>query len=199
MPNCRLRQAGKLRRGKRTFPDINLRGSQMGKIVRSFAVGAIGLGAALGSAAAQAETLLVTWTESAAGIDASWEQSSDPTPLFSISGSYTDVPVWDFTSTGVTPVGPYTDIVWIIFGLFVTPDGSFAVIGPPQAYSGDESAPIFLTGTYLGTDLNTGADATVTIAAAVPEISTWAMMALGFAALGFAGFRSSRPNAPSRA
>ncbi len=40
----------------------------MGKILRSFAIGSIGPAAALGCAAAHAETLIVTWTESAAGI-----------------------------------------------------------------------------------------------------------------------------------
>ncbi len=31
--------------------------------------------------------------------------------------------------------------------------------------------------------------------AAAPEVSTWAMMLLGFAGLGFVGYRSSRKNA----
>ena len=34
-----------------------------------------------------------------------------------------------------------------------------------------------------------------TAARGVPEPSTWAMIALGFAALGFAGYRSRRPTA----
>jgi hypothetical protein len=175
----------------------------MGKIVRSFAIGSIGLGAALGCAAAHAETLIVTWTESAAGIDASWEQSSSPTPITYVSGTFTQVPISDFTSTGATPVGPYTAIDWVNGAnddLFFTPDFAYIISGPPgqQAYSGDESAPVFLTGAYYGLDGTTGADATVTIAA-VPEISTWAMMALGFAALGFAGYRTSRPSAASEA
>ncbi len=68
----------------------------------------------------------------------------------------------------------------------------------PQAYSGDESAPAFLTGVYDGLNLGTGAAAIVTIssgASPVPEISTWAMMLLGFAGLAFAGYRASRRGA----
>lgn len=169
----------------------------MGKILRSIAIGSIGLGAALWWTAAQAETLTVTWTESTLGISVSWEQSSTPTPIDFISGVFTDVAISDFTSTGATSVGPYTDIVWVngsFGGLFHTPDSSFIVFGP-QTYSGDESAPTFLTGVYNGTNLGTGADAKVTIsggASPVPEISTWAMMLSGFAGLGFAGYRASR-------
>jgi hypothetical protein len=171
----------------------------VGKILRSFAIGSIGLGAALGSAAAHAETLLVTWTESTAGISASWEQTSSPTPTAYVSGTFTQVPVWDFTSTGATPVGPYTDIAWVngdYAALFFTPDLAYFISGAPgvQTYSGDESAPTFLTGAYYGIDDTTGADTIVTISD-VPEISTWAMMALGFAGLGLAGYRASRTRA----
>jgi hypothetical protein len=35
---------------------------------------------------------------------------------------------------------------------------------------------------------------TVTLAGAVPEPSTWAMMILGFAGIGFMGYRLSRKN-----
>jgi hypothetical protein len=99
----------------------------MGKILRSIAIGSIGLGAALWWAAAHAETLTVTWTESTLGISASWEQRSTPTPIDFISGAFTDIAISDFTSTGATPVGPYTDIVWVngsFGGLFHTPDFS---------------------------------------------------------------------------
>ena len=119
--------------------------------------------------------------------------------LFSFA---TDVAISDFSSTGTTVVGPYTDIVWqnlSLGGLFHTPDDMFVVVGNPsaQAYSGDESAPTFLTGTYPGMNIGTGADATVVISSSgppstVPEPSTWAMMLVGFAGLAFAGYRASR-------
>jgi len=39
----------------------------------------------------------------------------------------------------------------------------------------------------------------VSLETAVPEPSTWAMMLLGFAGLGFAGYRASRRTAVARA
>jgi hypothetical protein len=167
----------------------------MRRIGASFGIGLIALGAtlALSSASAQAETLIVDWTESSVGISASWEQSSTPTPISYTSDSITIVPISDFTSTGSQTVGPYTEIDWYstsFGGLFVTPDSVYAVNGP-QAYTGPESAPVFSTGSYTGFDNSTVALATVTLSA-VPEPSTWAMMLLGFAGLGFAGYRASR-------
>ena len=156
-------------------------------------------------AAPQAETLTVTWTEPSLGIDVSWEQDSSPTPIDFLSGFFTDVAISDFSSTGTTVVGPYTKIIWqnaAFGGLFRTPEtpvATYIVLGD-QAYSGDESAPVFLTGTYPGTNLGTGADATVVISSGgppstVPEPSTWAMMLVGFAGLAFAGYRASRNRA----
>jgi hypothetical protein len=181
----------------------------MGKIFRSIAIGSIGLAAAAWCAAARAETLTVTWTEPSLGISVSWEQSSTAPPfgpLGSTTGVFVDVPISDFTSTGTTVVGPYTDIVWVNInfgGLFNTPEQPTAtyIVNGPQAYSGDESAPTFLMGVYDGTNLGTGAAAIVTIssgASPVPETSTWAMMLLGFVGLAFAGYRASRRGAAAR-
>jgi hypothetical protein len=60
----------------------------------------------------------------------------------------------------------------------------------PSLFSGPASSPTFVIGSY--TEFNyTGHTDTVTISAipAVPEPSTWAMMLLGFAGLGFATYR----------
>lgn len=159
---------------------------------------------ALSGVPARAETLLVTWTENdpdlGLNIDVSWELSSTPTPIFSVDGIGTEVPIFDFTSTGTTSVGPYSDMAWYSAsqgGLFYTPDKLYEVDGA-QAYSGPESAPVFLTGVYPGTDVANGdASATVTISSvgAIPEPSTWAMMLIGFVGLGFAGRRASRRTA----
>jgi hypothetical protein len=46
-----------------------------------------------------------------------------------------------------------------------------------------------LSGAYIG-----AANLTVGAASVVPEPSTWAMMVLGFAGLGYAGFRRPKKN-----
>ena len=120
--------------------------NKTGKIFRSIAIGSIGLAAAAWCTAARAETLTVTWTEPSLGISVSWEQSSTAPPFGPggyISGAFVDVPISDFTSTGTTVVGPYTDIVWVnssFGGLFHTPEEPVAtyIVNGPQAYSGDE-------------------------------------------------------------
>ena len=153
---------------------------------------ALGLMASL---PAGAGTLVVTWTEATRGIDVSWEQSSTPSPTFSANGIETDVPVWNFTSTGSLSVGPYSGIQYIngnLSGMFYTPGNVFIVDGP-QMYTGSESAPIFAPGTYTGQDGWYGSAAQVTVAALTsapaPEASTWGMMLLGFAGLTFAAYR----------
>jgi hypothetical protein len=65
--------------------------------------------------------------------------------------------------------------------------GSFLASGP---FSMTETATYDLA--PFGELLSRGVDLTV-VPTGVPETSTWAMMALGFAGLGFAGYRSSRP------
>jgi hypothetical protein len=74
----------------------------------------------------------------------------------------------------------------------------FDFVGP-QLYSGLESSPTMLTGTF---DLTQLGDVTVTAhlfvvapaVPAIPEPSTWAMMILGFAGIGFMAYRrKSKP------
>jgi hypothetical protein len=76
----------------------------------------------------------------------------------------------------------------------------------PQLYTGSESSPTFIPGVYKGllNDFTRKTD-TVTVtellpisdpsdppALAVPELSTWAMLLLGFVGLGYAGYRKAR-------
>ncbi len=56
-------------------------------------------------------------------------------------------------------------------------------------YTGSESTPTFLTGTYQLTNYFGDSEGSLTISAAVPEASTWAMMMLGFAGVGFLAYR----------
>jgi PEP-CTERM motif len=95
-----------------------------------------------------------------------------------------------------------------VFGLLGTGTMSPLLIVPPGYVSGSplsglstfDSATIASLGLAAGRYVYTwgsGADAdrlTVDIGA-VPEPSTWAMMVLGFASLGFAGYRGSRKSA----
>ncbi len=150
---------------------------------------AIVTAAAFATGAAQASTLKFSYSESG-GIDFSFEQSSNPTPIFSFPGALTQVPVSDWTGN----IGPYSSIVWwsaTDSGMFETVDGLYSVVGRQQVYSGPESAPAFAPGVFAGTDATNGLSGTLTVTA-VPEASTWAMMLVGFAGLGFAGTRTSR-------
>lgn len=184
----------------------------MRKIISSLAVGSIAFGLALALApiAAQAETLLVTVTDTGVPvgddgatttITASWDQSSNPTPI-TMNGTTqtdvsTDVPVWNYTASYPCQ-SCVTDVVWYnpdagMGGGLSTGDYVINVVSD-QAYSGGEFNPSFAVGVFPGTDYTTGGSATITIRA-VPEASTWALMLLGFAGLGLAGYRASRKGA----
>jgi len=78
----------------------------------------------------------------------------------------------------------------------------------PQLYTGSESSPTFIPGVYKGllNDFTRKTD-TVTVTEllpisdppplAAPELSTWAMLLLGFVGLGYAGYRKARTRAIS--
>jgi hypothetical protein len=59
------------------------------------------------------------------------------------------------------------------------------------------SASLFQDPLAFFTDTNGNTFSIDAVAPAVPEPSTWAMMLLGFAGLGFAGYRASRRTAPA--
>ena len=68
---------------------------------------------------------------------------------------------------------------------------SYTATSPGGAFSGQS-----VTGVSFGGAVTTGGTAEVIYTyTAAPEPSTWAMMGLGFAALGFAGMRSTRKSA----
>jgi hypothetical protein len=76
--------------------------------------------------------------------------------------------------------------------------GQTAVVGAFTS-SGDPAAAgayfVEITGVSGGGSLRLAIDGNVTATDPVPEPSTWAMMLLGFAGLGFAGYRASRRTA----
>jgi hypothetical protein len=70
-------------------------------------------------------------------------------------------------------------------GLYVT--GGDGISGS-QYYTGDESAPTFITGTYTDQTSYTGssipATVTITDVSSVPEPAAWTLMLAGFGGLG---------------
>jgi PEP-CTERM motif len=143
--------------------------------------------AALSVTSACAEILRFSFTGDS-GDFATWTQPSDPTPVGFQDQFYTEVEVANGASSG----GGFTIVEFdsnaiVDGGFFIDQAGLFGA--GPTLYSGPESAPIFHTGRFL---VNTGS---VTVTAAVPEPSTWAMMLIGFAGLGYASRRALRKSA----
>jgi len=73
----------------------------------------------------------------------------------------------------------------------------FTQFAGPDLFNGDIVNPVFNLGTFNLTSIASGAS-TITISqavAAVPELSTWAMMIMGFVGVGFMAYRrkQSRP------
>ena len=92
---------------------------------------------------------------------------------------------WDGVSQGTFTSFTNADTAWVLENLTVTGTGldtlEFSAIGTSDSYGGSLDA-VSLT-----------ADA-VSLAAAVPEPFTWAMMILGFAGIGFMAYRrKSKP------
>jgi len=183
----------------------------MKKLTNLLISGAISL-CVLMPAAGRAGTLLVEFKSDSLGVDVTWEQSTNPMPLPSppspappgyIIGQYTDIPISNFTSKGLTLVPTLSDVIWINQGVqpfgggFNLASATFLYYGVsgPQAYTGLESAPVFDVPvppgfvTYNGTEyLNGNLDnpATYTLTLLVPGPAPGAGLA-GLAALALAG------------
>jgi hypothetical protein len=142
---------------------------------------------------------------------ATFELPLSPTPTFGIPGVF-----FSILSVSAVIGGSPTTLSNLTFwdaglgGGFVA-DSLFNFSG--QFYTGSESSPTFLPGVYtslLNADTNqidtvtvkelptTVSDPPPVIGApdpppiAVPELSTWAMLLLGFLSLGYAGYRKTR-------
>ncbi len=177
----------------------------MKKLANLLISGAVSL-CVLMPAMARAETLRVTFSiidkNQNLDVEGYWDQSSNPTPGPPSSppymiGQYTDIPIFNYHSTGKTPTVTYTDVVWNNalsnggFDLFNPGNGfwDYNVQGS-QAYTGLESNPVFAPGNYKGTEIFSGAPATYTLTATVvgaPGPVPGAGFA-GLAALALAGF-----------
>ncbi len=72
-------------------------------------------------------------------------------------------------------------------------------LGSGISYGSGSSLVVVNAGSGLGSTFAIGDGTTGRVLNAVPEPSTWAMIALGFAGLGFAGWRKTRAPSASRA
>jgi hypothetical protein len=144
--------------------------------------------AALAFAAGGAQATELLFTITGAGDIITFDLPQDPTP-----NSYTLGQFFTFNSVDGTFDGTPT-----VFdgATFWNPDQDTGdlhldFLSPffgDILYTGLESSPTFKTGSF---DISGGEfDYTLTIGAA-PELSTWGLMLLGFAGLGFAGYRRS--------
>jgi hypothetical protein len=147
---------------------------------------ALVLASAWAAGGARATELVFTIT--GAGNTITFELPQDPTPdsytlgqfftFDSVDGTYDNVPAVFDEATFWNPDQDTGDLHLDDFSPF------FGDI----LYTGLESSPTFKTGTF---DIGDGEfDYTLTIES-VPEPSTWALMLLGFAGLGLAGYRRS--------
>jgi hypothetical protein len=142
--------------------------------------------AAFAGTTVNAAELLFTYTDSS-GVDVSFEQSSNPTPILYALGVGADVAVTEISSN----VGSFSDVAWYSTGYggmftldYLSPQ--YSVEGP-QVYTGPASDPVFTAGkTYTAFDSCDGLKGTLTITnvSAAPEPSTWALVIESIGAIG---------------
>jgi hypothetical protein len=182
--------------------------------IQAFAMGlALGLATVGGARATEVQFTITSVDRTATGVDriATFELPLSPTPTFGIPGFF-----FSILSVSAVVGGSPTTISNLTFwdeglgGGFVA-DSLFNFSG--QFYTGSESSPTFLAGVYTSLlNAETNQIDTVTVkelpttvsdpppvigtpdppAIAVPELSTWAMLLLGFLSLGYAGYRKTR-------
>ena len=150
--------------------------------------------AALAIAAGGAQATELVFTITGAGNIITFDLPQDPIP-----DSYTLNQFFTFNSVDGTLNGTPK-----VFdgATFWNPDqntgdlhlDSFSPFFGDILYTGMESSPTFKTGSF---DIGDGEFAYILTISAVPEPSTWALMLLGFAGLGLAGYRRSVKAAPA--
>jgi len=100
------------------------------------------------------------------------------------------VTTFDFTTTG----GPVVETIGEFNGpgLFNDPGPFPSNLLVGTFFIPTDATGLTVSGTFGNSFIGTSAGANVFIGSAVPEPSTWAMMLLGFAGLGFAGYRKAK-------
>ncbi len=126
-----------------------------------------------------------------AGNSAYWATYANPSATFNL------------VSPAFNPGSTYTVTIAVVNGLFTLyndPSGTFDGSSVPLTSYDDPGLSKFQLGLYDDQpNTTTGSGfgpaqsfSTFSVAGTVPESSTWAMLLLGFAGLGFAGYRSRR-------
>ena len=146
---------------------------------------AIALAAVSIAVSAHARTLTFSYAGDA---NASWTQSSYPTPNFTFPDGYTNVPVDNGVSGGVG----FGDVFFyngggFNAGGFAISEGHFTLEeGGPRLFAGSVDHPNFSAGKY---DMSNGTLTVTAVPYALPEPSTWALCLVGFGSLGMAARR----------
>jgi hypothetical protein len=152
-----------------------------------FAIAALVLASAWASSGARSTEVVFTLT--GGGDTFTFDLPQNPTPDDFLLGDHSDF--WNVAGTFNGTPTVYDEVDFFntssnALDLILDSDGSFF---GDQLYTGSESSPTFKMGSF---DIGTGEqDYTLRIAAA-PEPSTWGLMLLGLAGLGFTGYRKSR-------
>lgn len=170
--------------------------------IRAFAIGLALAWATIGGA--RAADVLFTITNTASGKTlATFELPQNPTSLLNgVNGEGIPPLFFEIFSVPAVVNGmpkTLTDLFFWHGGGF-TDDVFFNFSGPESFYTGSESSPTFLSGfsVKLHDNVFGGQTDTVTVTVTdppspgVPELSTWAMLLLGFVGLSYAGYRKAR-------
>jgi hypothetical protein len=116
------------------------------KLVKSLAIAACLLALGAWAIPAHADVLEFSFTSSSTTDTASWEQSSNPSPIM-IDNNFTLISVQNGTEFSGVP-GSFADVAFFVTagdGGFTTP--AIAVLGP-QVFTGSTSMPMFSAGTF---------------------------------------------------
>jgi hypothetical protein len=126
-----------------------------------------------------------TLTESPDGVNTTtltWQLPASGIPDVGLDGTgfyFLNVTTSEYFDGVLETTDPSDTVAYLVgYGLF---DSLGGIFGSAPPYSGSESAPVFIPGTYTGTDPDTAAASTLTIS--TPEPSALLMLCIGFLAL----------------